>query len=91
MAVLPDINGRTDMPESVYKVIELIGTSKGILVEGRIRGSQPRRKIPARPPCRRNRQARSATRRQGRSRGVPRQGERLVQVRGLKAMPSLRA
>jgi flavin-binding protein dodecin len=26
--VLPDINGRTDMPESVYKVIELIGTSK---------------------------------------------------------------
>ena len=25
--VLPDINGRTDMPESVYKVIELIGTS----------------------------------------------------------------
>jgi len=26
--ILPDINGRTDMAESVYKVIELIGTSK---------------------------------------------------------------
>ena len=26
--VLPDTNGRTDMAESVYKVIELIGTSK---------------------------------------------------------------
>ena len=75
------------MPESAYKIIELIGTSKESWEKGRIRGGQPRRKIPARPPCRRDRQARSATRRQGRGRGVPRQGERLVQVRGLKAIP----
>ena len=33
------------MADSVYKVIELIGTSKEFLGEGRCRGGQPRRKV----------------------------------------------
>ena len=44
--VLPDINGRTDMPESVYKVIELIGTSKESW-----RRPHPRRSAALENPC----------------------------------------
>ncbi len=75
-----------DMAESVYKVIELIGTSKESWEKAAAAAVSRAGKSLARPPCRRGRQARSATGRQGRGRGVPRQGERLVQVRGLAAI-----
>ena len=70
------------MPESVYKVIELIGTSKESWEKAAAAAVERAGKIAARSSRRRSRPARSATRCQGQDRSLPRQAQRLVQVRG---------
>lgn len=40
------------MAESVYKVIELIGTSKGLLGKGRRGGGRQGRQVPSGSSCR---------------------------------------
>ena len=74
------------MPDSVYKVIELIGTSKESWEKAAAaavsRAGESLRDLRVAEVV----QARSATGRQGQGRSLPRQGERLVQVRGVVAM-----
>ena len=71
------------MADSVYKVIELIGTSKESWEKAAAAAVSRAGSVAARSPRRRGREAGSATGRQRQGRSVPRQGERLVQVRGL--------
>ena len=71
------------MAESVYKVIELIGTSKDSWEKAAAaavnRAGKSLRNLRVAEVA----AARSATGRQGQGRSLPRQGESLVQVRGL--------
>ena len=71
------------MPESVYKVIELIGTSKDSWEKAAVaavtRAGQSLRDLRVAEVV----AARFATGRLGQSRSLPRQGEGLVQVRGI--------
>ena len=68
------------MTESVYKVIELIGTSNEWKRPPRPRSSELQN--PSAASCRGSRRTRLATRLQGKDRGLSRQAERLIQVRG---------
>ena len=69
------------MAESVYKIIELVGTSSESWEKAAVGGDLSSIRVAPRPTSRRGLRARSLTRERPGAR-VPRQGEGVVQVRG---------